>query len=87
MSRGSDRLRPVVLALAALLLAGWFSREISDTDFWWHLRTGQYLAERHTLPVPDPFAGTLMYTSSSADGLCQYWGAASMTTRYWLSGL
>ena len=58
MSRGSDRLRPVVLALAALLLAGWFSREISDTDFWWHLRTGQYLAERHTLPVPDPFAWT-----------------------------
>jgi hypothetical protein len=51
---------PLLLALSAVLLMGWFSPEISDTDFWWHLKTGQYISENHALPVPDPFA----YTSS-----------------------
>jgi hypothetical protein len=37
---------------------GWFSPEISDSDFWWHLKTGQYIVEKHSLPVPDPFAYT-----------------------------
>ena len=37
---------------------GWFSPEISDTDFWWQLKTGQYIFEHHSLPVPDPFAYT-----------------------------
>jgi hypothetical protein len=50
--------RPVFLALSAVLLLGWFSPEISDTDFWWHLKTGQYIFENHSLPAPDPFAFT-----------------------------
>jgi len=54
--------RPLVLALSAVLLVGWFSPEISDSDFWWHLKTGQYILERHSLPVPDPFA----YTTATA---------------------
>lgn len=51
-------LRPLVLGLSAVCLLGWFSPEISDSDFWWHLKTGQYIAETHALPVPDPFAYT-----------------------------
>ena len=35
-----------------------FSTEVSDTDFWWHLATGRYVAENHALPAPDPFAWT-----------------------------
>jgi len=50
--------RPALLALAAILLVGWFSPEISDSDFWWHLATGKYIAEHRALPVPDPFAYT-----------------------------
>ena len=42
--------------LAGLVLIGLFSTEIADTDFWWHLRTGQYILQRHALPVPDPFS-------------------------------
>ena len=53
---------PLLLALTALLLLGLFSTEISDPDFWWHLKTGQYIVTRHRLPVPDPFA----YTTVSA---------------------
>jgi hypothetical protein len=48
----------LLLALTAVLLIGWFSSPISDSDFWWHLKTGQYIAETHRLPVPDPFAWT-----------------------------
>lgn len=42
----------------ALLLVGAYSTEIADTDFWWHLRTGQYVVEEATLPAPDPFSYT-----------------------------
>ncbi len=46
------------MALAALCLLGLFSTEIADTDFWWHLKTGQYVVERRALPAPDPFSYT-----------------------------
>src|SRR5438046_2806949 len=49
-------LRPTILALTFLLLTASFSSEISDTDTWWHLKTGQYILQHHRLPVPDPFA-------------------------------
>ena len=52
------RTRPVLLLLASLVLVGWFSREISDPDFWWHLKTGEYVVHNLRLPVPDPFAYT-----------------------------
>jgi len=55
-------LRAATLFLTALCLLGLFSTASADTDFWWHLKTGQYIVERHSLPVPDPFA----YTASAA---------------------
>jgi hypothetical protein len=53
---------------SAIVLLGWFSREISDTDFWWHFRTGQYIWEHRTLPVPDPFAYTTENAASAYPG-------------------
>jgi hypothetical protein len=50
--------RRLPAGLAAVLLLGLSSTEIIDTDFWWHLRTGQYIVEQGKLPVPDPFAWT-----------------------------
>jgi hypothetical protein len=50
--------RPALLALAAIFLIGLFSTEISDFDFWWTLKSGEYIAQRHQLPAPDPFAFT-----------------------------
>jgi hypothetical protein len=55
-------LKTATLLLTGVCLLGLFSTEIADTDFWWHLKTGQYIVERHSLPVPDPFA----YTTSAA---------------------
>jgi len=44
------------VVLTGLFLIGLFSTEIADSDFWWHLKTGQYILQRHSLPVPDPFS-------------------------------
>jgi hypothetical protein len=54
----SRELRIALTALCALFLFGLFSREIYDSDFWWHLRTGQYIVEHRALPAPDPFSWT-----------------------------
>jgi hypothetical protein len=45
-----------------MVLLGLFSTEISDSDFWWHLKTGEYIVTQHRLPWPDPFA----YTTAGA---------------------
>src|SRR5664279_835427 len=50
--------RALLLSLCAILLLGLFSREIYDSDFWWHLRTGQYIVQERALPSPDPFSWT-----------------------------
>ncbi len=55
-------MKVATLCLTAICLLGLFSTQIADTDFWWHLKTGQYIVEHHSLPVPDPFA----YTTSGA---------------------
>jgi len=41
-----------------VFLIGLFSTEFADTDAWWHLATGRFIASQHRLPVPDPFAFT-----------------------------
>ena len=51
-------LRPAILALAAILLMACFSTEVADSDTFWHLETGKYLAEHHQFPLPDPFSFT-----------------------------
>ena len=33
-------------------------RPIADPDFWWHLRTGQIIAQTHVIPHTDPFSFT-----------------------------
>src|ERR1700722_13820954 len=50
--------RTALLALCAVFLIGLFSTEIADYDFWWTLKSGQFIAQNHRLPVPDPFAFT-----------------------------
>jgi len=45
-----------VLVTAGALLVLLFSGEIRDNDVFWHLKTGQYILQHHSLPVPDPFS-------------------------------
>ncbi len=69
-----------------------FSVEIRDSDFWWHLKTGEYISATGDLPSTDPFA----YTSLTKDPvnpeskrikfiLRQYWLAQLIF--YWIYSL
>ena len=61
-------LRLLIALFSILLLAGLFSSEIADSDFWWHLKTGQYIWQTHSLPSPDPFAYTTATAKSAYPG-------------------
>ncbi|MCJ7620995.1 MAG: hypothetical protein MUP64_12330, partial [Anaerolineae bacterium] len=50
------RLMTLVLLLCLFVMA---VRPIVDPDFWWHLRTGQYIWETGTIPRQDIFSYTL----------------------------
>lgn len=47
----------VLLLFFALLILT--LRPIADPDFWWHLRTGELIAETHSIPHSDPFSFTV----------------------------
>ena len=70
-ARSQPRWVLIVVGLTALCLLGLFSTEVADTDFWWHLKTGQFIVERHSLPVPDPFAYTTALNPPAYSGEAQ----------------
>jgi tetratricopeptide (TPR) repeat protein len=49
----------LLLMLSAAFLLG--CQQLSDADFWWHLRSGQFILEQRKIPTVDPF------TFASAD--------------------
>ncbi|MCA1594175.1 MAG: hypothetical protein LC754_16425 [Acidobacteria bacterium] len=51
------RLLAFILMLVIFMVA---ARPIGDPDFWWHLRTGQYIWETRTIPHADIFS-TVFY--------------------------
>ncbi len=56
----------------AVLLVGLFAltaRNVTDPDVWWHLETGQYIVEHHTVPRTDPFS----YTRSGEPWVAHEW--------------
>ena len=67
-------LRPLLGALAAVLLLALFSGEIRDTDIWLNLKVGEHTLANRALTVPDPFSYT------SATGAARY--AGEEITRY-----
>ena len=44
-------------------------RPIADPDFWWHLRTGQLIAQTHAIPHSDPFS----YTKAGQPWIAHEW--------------
>jgi len=49
------RLFTAILFVALFVMT---TREIADPDFWWHLRTGQYIVETRSIPHADIFSHT-----------------------------
>jgi hypothetical protein len=46
------------LAIFFLGLFAMAARNVTDPDVWWHLKTGQYIAEHKSVPHTDPFSYT-----------------------------
>jgi hypothetical protein len=60
------RLFEIVLFLALFTLA---TRNITDGDFWWHLRTGEYILQTRTIPHQDIFS----YTRAGQEWVTHEW--------------
>ena len=45
------------LLLAAPALICLHQAVANDPDIWWHLRTGEWMAQHHAIPRIDPFSG------------------------------
>ncbi len=58
MHRTAKILNIILLILAIITVFGIFSGPISSADFWWHLKSGQYIWETRSLPSTDPFSYT-----------------------------
>ena len=67
------------LLLAAIVLVAAFHilKPITDYDFFWHLKTGEWIWEHKTLPEKDPFAYT---TPPETTGRERF-----ILTSYWMS--
>jgi hypothetical protein len=48
----------LLLAPVVLILTAWCAFLPTDPDYWWHVRTGQLIAEQHSIPRSDPFSFT-----------------------------
>ena len=53
-----DTRRVLALALFIALFA-MTARQVTDPDFWWHLKTGQYIVQTRTIPRHDVFSFTV----------------------------
>ncbi len=54
----SLRTTSVFLAVLFLGLFAIAARNVTDPDVWWHLKTGQFIAEHKAVPHTDPFSYT-----------------------------
>ena len=62
--RRSSQLASILLIAVLVLLALFhLLRTFSDNDFFWHLKTGEWIAQHRALPEHDPFA----YTTQELD--------------------
>lgn len=52
------RIKHIFLAVLFLGLFAMAARNVTDPDVWWHLKTGQYIAEHKSVPHTDPFSYT-----------------------------
>ena len=48
--------RRVLVIVFLIALFSMSAREITDPDFWWHLKTGQYILETRSIPRYDVFS-------------------------------
>jgi len=70
---GVPRQKQLDRALGGLLFAWCFASlvyPLADTDFWWHLKTGQLIAQQRTVPFVDLYT----FTDSDQPWIDLHWG-------------
>lgn len=69
--------RRLIVSFFLLLLIAAAARPITDPDFWWHLRTGQYILETGSIPYSDMFStvrfGSEWVTHEWLSEVLMYW--------------
>lgn len=75
----SDRLMLAGFVALAFLLG---VTQIADTDIWWHLRTGELILERGSIPQTDWFT----YTNPESPWIDLHWGFQLLLTLLWRAG-
>ncbi|MBI5960973.1 MAG: hypothetical protein HY866_19700 [Chloroflexi bacterium] len=48
----------LMVAILFILLFAMAVRTPTDTDTWWHIRSGEYIVDHHSIPTTDPFSHT-----------------------------
>jgi hypothetical protein len=59
----------LLLAPLCLLIFGWPFTVATDPDYWWHVRTGQYIFETGTIPRVDMYS----YTATNHPWVAHEW--------------
>jgi hypothetical protein len=54
--------RQLLVTILFIAISVMAIQPISDTDLWWHLRTGQWISEQRAIPDADPFSWTRAQT-------------------------
>ena len=57
--QASPTFRVLILIALYAVPAATVLRPLDEFDTWWHLRTGQWIAEHHTVPATDLFSTAL----------------------------
>lgn len=78
-SRTWKAARAILVILIIIVSALYLLRPVVDNDFFWHLKTGEWIWQNQTLPAEDPFSYTTPQTYSER--------ADFILTSYWLSQL
>lgn len=60
---------------------GLFMVRVCDPDFWWHLKTGEWIVEHKELPKEDPFS----FTTLQKDPYTPIDRVKFILTQYWLA--
>ncbi|HWR58208.1 MAG TPA: hypothetical protein VN328_04895 [Thermodesulfovibrionales bacterium] len=80
ISINSSSLKGVLfLVLLFFAFSSWFQK-IGNLDFWWHIKTGQYILENRALPDKDPFTYTFLEHDIDSPEM-----PAVVLKSYWLS--
>ncbi len=70
----SRLLKSSFLCFFVVFLFVFYFRPVESEDVWWHLSTGQWIAENGRVPTVDPFA----FSNEQTPWLCYHWLGSSI---------